>query len=212
MGTLATIVAARTRRPRGQFGQPSSVGTFGGATACGPTSVQSIVYAFRKVMPTLDAIARAMGYWRPADRRGTTAEQNAKALAKWRLSYRARYGAGIAELAALTRKGPVMLVVRYPKYPAWRGYRGVARPTPWAKPYGKAGANQFPRPDILHWVVWCGTMKTGPYAGLEAVVEPNHDSPARPENVAVDYITRAALSAAYRATPKAIAVVPLRSL
>jgi hypothetical protein len=207
------FIAFRAKHPLGQFGQAHSVATFNGSTACGPTSSQSIIGAIKRVIPTLDAICRVMGYWRPADRRGTSAEQNAKALGKWHLSYRAAYGLSLLQLRALAHKGPVMLVVQYHVYPGWKGYRGHPRPTPWSQPYGKSGANQYPLPRFLHWVVLAGpAMTVGPYKGLLPVMEPNHDSPARPENVVIDYITPAALEAAYGAAGKRIAVVPNRSV
>lgn len=212
MSILATFVAARQRRPLGQFGQPGSVATFGGKTACGPTSAQSLLFAFKRILPSLDALARIMGYWRPPRMGGTSAEANAKALNHFHLSYRAAYSQSILQLRALTGKGPVMMVVAYVRYPNWRGYHGRPRPGPLAQPFGHAGANQFPKPAILHWVVFAGIQKGGPYNGLAVVFEPNHGSPARPEKVAVDYITLADLNRAYLAAGSRIAVVPNRAV
>jgi hypothetical protein len=207
------FVAWRKAHPLGQFGQPHSVATFNGKTACGPTSVQSIIGAVRGgPLPTLDAICRTIGYYRPKSKVGTTAEQLAKALGHWRLSYRARYGASLSELRSASHQGPVVIVVDYPTYPNWQRYGGTARPTPWAKPWGKAGANQFPKPRIKHWVVLAGGALTeGPYKGLLAVMEPNHRSASRPQKVAIDYVSPASLEAAYNAGGK-IAVVPTRSV
>lgn len=207
MSILDTIKAARTARPFGQFRQAACVSTWGGKTGCGQTSVQSIIFAFKRVLPSHDAISRVIGYWRPASMVGTSAEQLAKGLGRWRLSYRARYGASLAALRALTAKGPVILVVWYPRYPNWKAYRGRLRPAPWAEPLGHAGANQFPKPAIRHWVVFSGVE-----TGMALVTpEPNHSSPARPENVAYDRISLAALEAAYVAGGR-IAVVPTRSV
>jgi hypothetical protein len=205
---VLAFIAARVRHPFGQFGQGHDASTWDGATGCGPTCVQSILYAFKRVMPTHDAIARVMGYWRPPRRTGTSAEMNAKALNHWRLSYRAAYDLSYIQLRALMGKGPVMIVVRYTHWPNWQHYNDRVRGTPWAKPYGHAGANQFPKPNILHWIVVAGVMASGPYRGLVATFEPNHDSPARPENVAIDYVSPAALEHAYRAAGKRIAIVP----
>lgn len=207
MSLLATLKAARVRRPFGQFGQAADTSTWGGATGCGQTTCQSIIYAFKHAMPTHDQLSRLMGYWRPANRVGTSAEQLAKALGHWRLSYRAAYGQSLTQLRAVARsKGPVAIVVHYPEYPNWSRYHGVTRPHPWAAPENRAGANQFPKPGILHWILLAGEE-----TGALVTVEPNHDSPARPENVAYDRVSVAALELAYNRGGR-IAVVPTRSV
>jgi hypothetical protein len=207
MSILSTFEAARASHPFGQFGQGACASTWGGKTGCGQTSVQSLILAFKRVLPTHDAISRIIGYWRPPGLTGTSAEQLAKGLGAWHLSYRAQYGASLLSLRALTAKGPVILVVWYPRYPNWKGYRGHPTPAPWAEPAGHAGANQFgPKPAIRHWVVFAGIE-----AGLAVVAEPNHASGARPEKVAYDRISLAALEAAYIAGGK-IAVIPTRSV
>jgi hypothetical protein len=93
-----------------------------------------------------------------------------------------------------------------PRYPTWHGapYHGTS---PWSLPWGASGANQLhPKPAIRHWVVLMGTE-----GGDAIVMEPNHHSPARPEKVAYDRISLAALNAAYLAGGR-IAVVPTRSV
>lgn len=220
MSLLSTYLGSRAQHPTGQFGQTNDVSTWDGKTGCGQTSVQTILRAFRSVTPTHDELSKLMGYWRPANLAGTSAEQLAKALGHWiyysvlgvrRRGYKAAYGLSLADLRAATAKGPVILVVKYRLYPTWKGYKGVARPAPYAAPLGKAGRNQFPSPDILHWVVLAGTMAGGTYAGKLAVMEPNHRSGARPEAVPIDYIALVDLDRAYRAGGL-IAVIPTRSI
>lgn len=213
MTRLAIYLARRTRNDFGQFGQANDVSTWDGATGCGPTGVQTILAAFRNVVPTHDAISRVIGYWRPRSRIGTSAEQLAKALGHWGLSYDATYGAAFAQLVGWAdSRGPVLVCVDYRTYPVWRLYHRRVSPPPYAQPSGKAGRNQFGT-TFTHWVVIAGTVTDGPYAGAIAVMEPNHDSPARPENVVIDYVQpndlKAAIAAAF---PRTVAVVPSHAL
>lgn len=213
MTRLALYIARRVRNAFGQFNQANDVSTWDGATGCGQTSVQTVLAAFRNVVPTHDAISRVIGYWRPASRVGTSAEQLAKGLAHWGLHYDATYGASFASLLSwASTRGPVLVCVDYATYPVWRLYHGRVSPPPYAQPSGKAGRNQFGT-TFTHWVVIAGVVTDGPYAGAVAVMEPNHDSPARRENVVIDYVQpndlKAAIAAAF---PRTVAVVPSHAL
>ena len=82
-------------------------------------------------------------------------------------------------------------------------YFGVNRPTPYARPAGKAGRNQFTGFFGSHAVALMGYQRivssTGAFVRNDAyVMEPNHDSPARPENVPFDIVTQTDLDRSYR--------------
>lgn len=213
MTALDVYLARRKRNPFGQFGQGHDVSSWDGATGCGHTSVQTVIAAFKGLIPTHDAISKVAGYWRPKSRIGTSAEQLEKALRHWSLAYDATYGATFETLLKwANERGPVLACVKYSRYPAWRLYRHRSTTAPYAQPAGHAGRNQF-GVDFAHWVVIVGTMKAGPFAGWIAVMEPNHDSPARPERVVIDYVRPGDLKAAVNAAfAKTIAVVPSRSI
>jgi hypothetical protein len=212
MTNFSRYLAARKRRPVGQFGQVGDVSTWNGATGCGQTCVQTVIYAIKGVMPTHDQVSKAAGYWRPRNQRGTSAEMLAKALNHWLGAgkYKAVYGLSTAQLIAFSRsRGPVLVSVRYPRYPNWRAYRGARPAVPYALPLGHAGRNQF-YGNFTHWTVIAG-VSGAPYAGYPGVMEPNHRSPARPEAVVLDYVKAADLNRAVLAAfPRTIAVIPTR--
>lgn len=216
--TLRDALDARKADPFGQFGQGHDVSTWNGITGCGQTSVQAVIdIATGGRHPTHDEISKVIGYWRPPRMTGTSGPQLAKALQHWGLPYKAVQNLGFAELVKRMALGPVLFVVWYPKWPNWSQYAGRNRPRPWAEPLNRAGRNQFAGGLIEHWVTGFGRDAAHPGIRDLAVMEPNHNSPARPQKVAVDWVAVGDANAAYRESIRHVlnnltAVVPTRRL
>lgn len=202
---LADALEARKADPFGQFGQAHDRSTWEGVTGCGQTCVQAVLdIAKNGVHPTHDAISLAMKpqYWRPGNRGGTSGPQLASALRSFGMPYKAVSGISFADLMAKMKLGPVLFVVWYPEWPNWQSYAGRTRPTPWAEPLRHAGRNQFDGGLIEHWVLGLGRdLKRASTRNL-AVMEPNHNSPARPQKVALDWVNPVHARAAYMASVK----------
>jgi hypothetical protein len=134
--------------------------------------------------------------------------ESKKLVAKLNLPYVYKADLNSSELLRASKLGPVLFGIRYGSWPAWAHYDGHTRPKPWARPYDKAGRNQFD---------WsgshaCGLLgyravrdKAGKFIRNDCYVsEPNHNSANRPENVAYDIVTQSDLAKAYYATKKVL--------
>jgi hypothetical protein len=216
-------LAARRSFPFAQFGQANDTRTANGSTGCTDTVLQFLALLLKKRWYTHDQIRGAVNNRTPS--KGLSYPQVAywlESIAK--LPYKVALGLSADQILSYARtRGPVLVGEMYYQHPEWRGYRyqgarATGRFNGYAHPAGKTGKNQLTgfvgRHAVLVIAVapipdWDGT--TGVY-----IFEPNHNSSARPEDVAYDVITVAQfkrLMVTYAAANgKTYAAIPTRDL
>lgn len=199
------LLRARRLRPFGQFGTTDDECTDNGALGCTHTVWRFIAFIYTGKWYSHDQLSRLSGYpcgGGPENRgmRIGEAQQLCRAL---KLPYVYRANLTSSQLLNFTGNGPVVFAMLYGKWPAWKGYKGIFRKGPWARPYGAAGRNQF-NWSGSHAALLLGykrIIRDHKFVRNDCyVLEPNHDSPARPENVPYDVVTQTQLNVAYRAT------------
>jgi hypothetical protein len=218
---LDKLKESRRRHPFGQFGTADDECSDNGAIGCTHTVWRFIIWAYLGKWYTHDQISRFSGFpcGGGSNSRGMQPSESKKLVERLDLPFIYKADLTSSELLRATRLGPVLFGVRYGDWPNWAHYGGQTRPRPWARPLDKAGRNQFTGFVGGHAGCLLGykriTTSRGTFVRNDAYVfEPNHDSPARPENVAFDIVTQTQLNAAYRATvtklgwPKTMAFIP----
>ncbi|MFZ0324750.1 MAG: hypothetical protein WAN48_11535 [Actinomycetes bacterium] len=218
---LDKLLALRVNRPFGQFGTVDDECTDNGAIGCTHTCWRFIAFAYTGKWYSHDELSHLSGYpcGGGATNRGMRVEESQRLAAALHLPYVYRGGLTSSELLTASNKGPVLFAIRYGDWPAWRGYHGQTPPAPWARPLGKAGRNQFTWSGS-HATVLLGYVRI--MAGARFVrndcyaMEPNHDSPARPENVAYDLVTQTDLNRAFQGVKRlgwaqTMAMVPTKA-
>jgi hypothetical protein len=218
--TLDKLLTMRTRHPRGQFGQTDDESTLNGVTACGHTCLQDILFAYKGLRLSQDQISRVVGYWARTPDRGLHTDEVQRILSHYGVSYTVKTGLSSGELLTASNIGPVLLVIRYGNWPNWYKYRGTSPPAPFARPLGKGGRNQFSGFFGSHFVLELGYVRkvdsTGKFLRNDVyAMEPNHDSPARSENVPYDVVTQTDFYRAFSAVKQlgwsnTLALVPNR--
>jgi hypothetical protein len=181
MTNFDKLLESRRRHPSGQFGTSDDECTDNGALGCTHTIWRIIAWAYLGKSLTHEKLVAAL-----------------------RLPFVYKGNLSSSNLLRASRVGPCLFAMRYGDWPNWAHYGGVTRPRPWARPTDAAGRNQFTGFTGSHAGLLLGykgvTLANGTFVRNDCyVVEPNHDSPARPQNVAYDIVTQTQLNAAYQA-------------
>jgi hypothetical protein len=220
---LGKLKESRRRHPFGQFGTADDECSDNGASGCTHAVWRYIAWCYKGKWYSHDQLSRLSGYpcgGGPTNR-GMRISESQKLCAALKLPLIYRADLTSAQLLKASKLGPVLFGVRYGNWPNWAHYGGQTRPRPWARPLDKAGRSQFTGFTGGHAVCLLGYSRISTSKGTFVrndcyVMEPNHDSPARPENVAFDIVTQSQLNAAYKATvsvlkwPKTMAFVPTK--
>lgn len=208
---LSRALAKRRANPFGQFGQPDDSLSNGGATGCTDTCLQFIANLVKNMWRSHNQIRQRVGHKNPLT--GLNSSEVGAWLRAAGLPYVVKFNLTADQMLSLSRRGPVLVAEIYGAHPVWRGYRGVpSRPVNgYARPDRAAGRNQF-NWSGRHAIVLLGyTDSTHVY-----VMEPNHNSGARPQNVAYDVITvaqfRALVAAWKRSVGNTYCAYPTKAL
>ena len=220
---LSKLAESRRRHPFGQFGTSDDECTDNGALGCTHTVWRYIAFVYKGKWYSHDQLTKLSGYpcGGGSTNRGMRISESQRLVKNLGLPYVYKAHLTSGELLRASKLGPCLFAVRYANWPNWAHYNGVTRPRPWARPTDKAGRNQFSGFYGSHACCLLGykriTTTKGTFVRNDAyVMEPNHDSPSRPENVAYDIVTQTQLNAAYRAVvtvlgwPATMAFVPTR--
>lgn len=207
---LERAQASRRKHPFGQFGTTDDECSDNGALGCTHAAWRFLAWAYTGRWYSHDQLSSKAGY--PCG--GGEANRGMRISESQRLArnlgiplvYKANLSS--SQLLVASRVGPVLLGIRYGNWPNWAHYKGVTRPKPWARPLDAAGRNQFAGFFGGHAVVLLGYRRIaddGKFVRNDCYVfEPNHDSPARPQNVPYDVVTQTQLNNAYQATRTAL--------
>ncbi len=217
---LRKAMLHRRRHPLQQFGQANDYYTFGGATGCTQTVLQTLAYLWLKKLYTQDEISKLSGYPLPGrnpNRRGMRPAEVAEFCRKVGLPYVVKYGLTALEVAHYSKQGPVGFGHIYGWWPEWKGRRGAdGHPNGYATPSGKAGRTQFDWSG-RHFGLHLGYAYSPDEPDLHYAWEPNHGSAARPEKPPYDRMSYAQFVKVYDSyhdhggmTPYAL--VPLKTL
>jgi hypothetical protein len=216
IGSVA--LAMRRAWPFHQFGQANDSRSNNGATGCTDTCLQFLALLVKGIWYTHDALRTRVGHRNPWS--GLTYGEVSALATTLNLGYRVELGLSFEQIVSLVRtRGPVMIGEMYGQHPSWRGFRYFGRlasavPNGFAKPLGKAGRTQL-GPTFRHAIVIVaiGTLNG---AQVAYIFEPNHNSPARPEDPPYDVVTMSQLRRlldTYRATNgKTYALHPTRPI
>jgi hypothetical protein len=206
---LAKLAECRRRHPFGQFGTTDDECTDNGALGCTQTVWRFIAFVYKGKWYSHDQLSKMSGYpcGGGSTNRGMYVSESIALVKALGLPMVYKANLTSSQLLVASKIGPVLFATRYGSWPNWAHYRGVTRPRPWARPYDKAGRNQFTGFVGSHANCLLGyqriTTTAGTFVRNDAFVfEPNHDSPARPENVAYDVVTQSQLDLAYNDTVK----------
>jgi hypothetical protein len=209
---LSRAIALRKANPFGQFGQANDSLSNNGATGCTDTCLQFLGKLVKNLSRTHNQIRQRVGHKNPAT--GLNSSEVGAWFRAEGMPYTVKFNLTADQMLSLSRsRGPVLVAEIYGAHPAWRGYRGVpARPANgYARPTGGAGRNQF-NWSGRHAIVLLGYTDSN----TVYVMEPNHDSPARPQNVAYDVITvaqfRAVVAAWKRSVGNTYCAYPTKAL
>lgn len=221
---VASPVDGKVGWPVHQFGQGDDYYTFNGSTGCTHTFVQFMVFLWKGIKVTHDAVSKAAGYPLPGNnprQRGLYPYELQKALDHWGIPMVVRFGMTADQVRAATVKGPVGFGHLYSYWPDWYGYRlgGSAtdgKPNGYASPRGKAGKTQSTWNGAhFGWIYGQAshpTLKDKIYG-----TEPNHGSAARPEKPPYDSMTIEQFEVVYNSYKNHLgrtpyAVIPTKSL
>jgi hypothetical protein len=203
---LDRLKESRRRHPFGQFGSADDECTDNGSLGCTHTVWRFIAWAYKGRWYSHDQLSKLSGYpcGGGSTNRGMRVSESQALCRALGLPLVYKGNLSSSDLLRASRIGPCMFAIRYGDWPNWAHYGGVTRPRPWARPTDKAGRNQFSGFTGGHACALLGYVavrtSSGTFVRNDAYVfEPNHDSPARPENVAFDIVTQTQLNAAYRA-------------
>lgn len=191
----STALAMRRAHPFGQFGQPNDASSNNGATGCNDTVFQFLVLLIQGRWLTHDWIRAKIGHRNPL--RGLTYGEASAFVQALNLGYRVTLRLSPDQILSFVRaRGPVMVGEMYPDHPEWQGYRyrgrtATGRRNGFSWPRRKSGATQLGSTYFRHAVLLIGIAPIPAWGGQLGcyVMEPNHNSPARPEDVAYDILT-----------------------
>jgi len=202
---LDKALASRVKRPSGQFGQSADGSTDNGSLGCTHTIWQWIIWAYKGKWYSHDTISKLSGYpyGGGSRNRGMNVDEAKRLIRATGIPFVYKNSLTATQLLQASNVGPCMFAMRYGSWPNWYNYAGRSRPKPWARPLGKAGRNQFVGFTGSHAGALLGYVRVtsaGKFVRNDCFVfEPNHNSPARPQNVAYDVVTGGELSNAYNA-------------
>lgn len=200
---LDKLLECRRRHPYGQFGTTDDESTDNGSIGCTHASWRFIIFVYTGKWLSHDQISKAAGFpfGGGSTNRGMRIEEGQQLARVLKLPYTYRPNMSTADVLRASNTGPVLFAMRYGSYPNWKDYRGRSVPSPFARPLGKAGRNQFTGFFGSHAADLLGFLRvpaTGTFVRNDCYVyEPNHDSPARPEKVAFDVITQGQFKKCY---------------
>jgi hypothetical protein len=212
MSILNRALAYRRASPFGQFGQANTSLSSNGATGCTDTCLQFLTRLVKGVSYSHNQIRQKVGHRNPLT--GLNSTEVGAWFRAMGLPWVVKFNLTADQMLSLSRsRGPVLVAEIYGYHPIWRGYRGApAHPVNGvARPVGAAGRNQF-NWSGRHAIVLIG------YTDLNTVyvMEPNHVSGGRPQQVAYDVITvaqfRALVAAWKRSTGNTYCAVPTKTL
>lgn len=204
--TLDKVLASRSRHPSGQFGTADDECTDNGALGCTHADWRWIAWAYTGKWRSHDALSDLAGYpcGGGSANRGLRVSESQRLVRALGLPYVYKANLTSSQLLTASRLGPVLFGIRYGDWPNWAHYGNVTRPKPWARPLDAAGRNQFAGFFGGHACVLLGYRRIVTAGRFERndcyVMEPNHNSPARPQNVPYDIVTQTRLNNAYQAT------------
>jgi hypothetical protein len=191
-----------------QFGQEDCGSTWLGKTGCTHTVLQRLIYAQTGRLYTHDEISQIATYPWPSNNlrmrgmySGGSDDEVGRVVARFGLPYRLTTRLTFRTVREYTKRGPVMLAVRYGYWPERKGYNYMGRtadgrPNGFALRYGKtqlSGAE-----GIFHMVLFLGVgtrRADGIYPAYAN--EPNHGSASRPERPDYDIVSLGQLKEAY---------------
>ena len=164
--TLDKLIACRTARPFGQFGTTDDESTDNGSLGCTHSVWRLIAFAYTGRWYSHDQISKFAGYpfGGGSTDRGMRTTESQRLCAALKLPMVLRSGLTSSQLLTASNLGPCMVAIRYGSWPNWQGYKGVYRPTPYARPLGKAGRNQFTGFFGSHAIALLGTPNVPPIA------------------------------------------------
>ena len=197
---LSRAIALRKKSPFGQFGQANDSLSNNGATGCTDTCLQFLAKLVKNVWYTHNQIRTRVGHKNPAT--GLNSTEVGAWFRAVGLPFVVKFNLTADQMLSLSRtRGPVLVAEIYGAHPAWKGYRGAPSrpPNGFARPTGAAGRNQFSWSG-RHAILLLGYTDSN----TVYVMEPNHDSPARPQNVAYDVITVAQFRAVVAAWKRSV--------
>jgi hypothetical protein len=217
------MLAVRRAFPFGQFGQANDARTNNGATGCTDTCLQFLGLLLKRRWYTHDQIRAAAGNRTPL--KGLTYSQ----VQYWlevvaKLPYRVVLGLSAdAILAIVKSRGPVLAGEMYPDHPEWEGYRyagltATGKRNGFSWPRRESGKTQLGSSYFRHAVLVLAVAPIPAWGGATGVYvfEPNHNSSARPEDVAYDVLTvvqfRRLMVRYAAASGKTYAAIPTRAL
>ena len=220
---LSKLAESRRRHPFGQFGTADDECTDNGALGCTHAVWRFIAFCYKGRWYSHDQLSRLSGYpcGGGSTNRGMRIDESKKLVKALGLPFVYKADLTSGELLRASKLGPVLFGIRYGSWPNWAHYNGQTRPRPWARPTDKAGRNQFTGFFGAHACCELGYKRVETSGGTFIrndvyVFEPNHNTGARPENVAYDIVTQTQLATAYHDTvnklgwPHTMAFVPTR--
>ena len=219
---LDKLLESRRRHPFGQFGTTDDECTDNGAIGCTHTCWRYIAFVYKGKWYSHDQLSKLSGFpcGGGSTSRGMRVSESQQLCKALGLPLAFKGSLTSTQLLMAANTGPVLFAMRYGSWPNWQGYKGVARPSPYARPLGHAGRNQFTGFFGSHAGVLMGYLRvpsSGTFVRNDCyVMEPNHNSPARPENVAYDVVTQTQLYKAFNDVKKlgwknTMAFVPSRA-
>jgi hypothetical protein len=216
-------LAIRRAFPFGQFGQANDTRTANGSTGCTDTVLQFLGLLLKKRWYTHDQI-RGMANNRTPSKGLSYPQVHYWLTEIAKLPYKVVLGLSADQMITYVRiRGPVLVGEMYPDHPEWQGYRyagmtATGRRNGFAWPRRESGKNQLGSTYFRHAVLFIAVAPIPAWGGQLGVyvMEPNHNSPARPEDVAYDVLTinqARVLVNRYAATSgKSYAAIPTRDL
>ncbi len=214
-----------------QFGRPPKTTrtTRSGALGCGHQALSFVESVWHPTMPRLtqDEVGRLAGWPDPGQPswQGLLTDQLLQGCRRLALPYKGVWDPDVDDLVWIARqKGPVFFLALYASLPEWKGYdylgiKPDGRPNGYARPIGKAGANQLGGTYFGHWLTLLSSKwRPARNANDVWVRDSNHDSPIRPETPPFEIWTRNQLDLAlnsFRAistSHRTFAAVPTRAL
>lgn len=192
---LSIALAMRRAWPFGQFGQAEDELTDNGATGCTDTVFQFLILLLQGVWHPHNWIRRKVGHTNKYT--GLTYSEVSALAQTLNLGMKVELHLTADQIFSYLRTwGPVMIGEMYPDHPEWKGYRYAGlvangRRNGFSWPWAKSGKNQLGSSYFRHAILLIGIAPIPDWGGRLGcyVMEPNHNSPARPEDVAYDILT-----------------------
>jgi hypothetical protein len=211
----------RTDRPFQQFGQTDDESTRNGANGCTHTVLQYLALLWRGRWYSQDQVSSLAGF--PGGNRGLYPSEVQRFCDRAGIPYRVTHNLTALSVLKLSERGPVGFGHAYSHWPEWYGFRygtiiADGRPNGYAGPLRAAGKTQLSGFTGAHFGLVLGWDPSKTVTTRRVVAwEPNHDSPARPENPPYDQMTSGQFRIVYESYERVLrrtpyALVPTRNL